>query len=421
MKKIIAIVGVFVAMVSTASAAYFDTTPLYQCQSHITSTLQFGAYGTEVYTLQQALFDAGFLSVVPNGYFGNQTVTAVKAFQADNGIRTTGVVGPSTRNAINEGLCDTSTTGVTIVTPFLSTPSSEVVLVPSPRSPLVYVTPSSNSESYTSASYQNTQSPSSYQGIVTSGIVYNPQTGYTLGFVPESGQMTVYSPLQNDVYNEGDTVSVRFSTDKLATSLFSVILESAISGQSKTLTVTTSNSYSFVLTKELLDSVCSGACNSSDQGSFRVVVTTPITDLSGTVTTLRATVAPITIKRPYTYQGQVTVTASKTPVTSGEVIKLYVNTPFPSRNDATPSLYTLKLTANCTPLVSVSIAGTLCGQDFVMPVTQTAPQQEIPVRIINTSWYNKEVTFTLSLVNALGQSVASSKTTVTVNPAPFSW
>jgi hypothetical protein len=61
-----------------------------------------GYESTEVMILQQFLYDRGYLREVRTGYFGNLTEAAVKQFQTDNGIETTGTVGPLTRKAINE-------------------------------------------------------------------------------------------------------------------------------------------------------------------------------------------------------------------------------------------------------------------------------------------------------------------------------
>lgn len=74
-----------------------------------TTNLSFGMKGSEVEELQKALIAAGFdiplitQSHVPYGYFGSQTLAAVKAFQKAHGIEQTGFVGPLTRAALNKG------------------------------------------------------------------------------------------------------------------------------------------------------------------------------------------------------------------------------------------------------------------------------------------------------------------------------
>jgi peptidoglycan hydrolase-like protein with peptidoglycan-binding domain len=439
MKKIIAIVGfigVLASSTAITSAGYFDMAPVIRCDTHITNTLQIGSSGAEVYTLQQMLLDFGFLNVSPNGYFGSKTASAVRAFQRDNDIRATGIVGPATRDAVNEGLCDNSTTGVDS---FFSSNTNQYdpfvrVITPSSANPAVYATPQNfSAEQVISPAYQPTYTEGYNQGtyvspspIIGAGIVYNPSTGYSIGIVPQSGSITVASPVANSVYKEGDTVYVQFSTENLKIAPVTILLESSITGQSKTIAVISNTSYSFVLTKELLDSVCSGTCNNNQQGSFKVVVTTPTTDIAGITSTLRAAVAPITISRPPVY-GQVSITASKTPVNPNEVFKLYINLPSTTSwnavnyNGYMNGAYTVKVQALCTVGVTASIAGTPCGQEFVLPMTSSTLQQEVPVMIGNTSWYKQNVIFRITAMNGLGHVIGTGETTVTVNPAPFNW
>jgi peptidoglycan hydrolase-like protein with peptidoglycan-binding domain len=430
MKKIIAMVGFlgfFASSVADTSAAYFDQTLASHCDTYITNTLQIGSSGSEVYTLQQALLNFGFLYTSPNGYFGAKTAAAVRSFQRDNGIRATGIVGPSTRAALNGSLCQ-NTTGVAPTTvsfdqydPYMR------VITPSSENPTVYATPQNFSQEQTSFSgYSSVASQANYMSpspVIGAGIVYNPSTGYTIGIVPQSGSITVTSPRANDIYKEGDTVYVQFGTTNLQSSPYSILLESAISGQSKTVAIISNTSYSFVLTKDLLDSVCSGACTNNQQGSFKIVVTTPTTDIAGITSTLRAAVAPITVSRPPVY-GQVSITASKTPVNPNEVFKLYINLPADiSRNTTnyTYGAYTVTLQALCGAGVTASIAGTPCGQEFVLPMSASTLQQEVPVMIGNTSWYKQNVIFRITASNGLGQIIGTGETSVSVNAAAFNW
>jgi peptidoglycan hydrolase-like protein with peptidoglycan-binding domain len=390
-----------------------------------------------VYTLQQALVNFGFLNASPNGYFGVQTASAVRAFQVDNGIRANGIVGPATRDAINEGLCDNSATGFTQVDSTVSydqyDPNARVI-TPDSSHPTVYATPQNLTHSFVNSSVSQSGPVLVSEGVSSSissqvagaGIVYNPSTGYTIGITPRSGSITVTSPVANAVYQEGDTVYVQFGTYNLQSAPYSILLESGISGQSKTVAIISNTSYSFVLTKELLDSVCSGACNNTQQGSFKVVVTTPTIDIAGNTTTLRAAVAPITVNRVPTY-GQVSISASKTPVTSGEIFKLYVNLPSVVSGNTTnyngyiSNAYTVTLQAVCVPGVTASIAGTPCGQDFTLPFTTQTFQQEVPAMITNTSWYKQNVTFRITVKNMLGQIVGTGETSVAVNASAFTW
>ena len=435
MKKIIAIVGFFgffAAQTTLASAAYFNTTPLPRCETNITKTLQIGSENNDVIILQRLLVNAGYLSTHPNGYFGRQTASAVRMFQRDNEIAATGIVGASTRNAVNERLCDTSLvdnnhgyyqdsnypTGVTYVTqndPFVT------VISPTVISPSVYATPQNVVTPSTTIGASSFVVPQGPSQIASTGIVYNPSTGYTYGIVPQSGSVTVGSPVANNVYQEGDTVYVAWTTNNIQTAPYSILLESSITGQSKLVAVVGGTSYSFVLTKELLDSVCSGICNNNQQGSFRVVVTMPTTDIAGITSTLRAAIAPITIKRPLSL-GLITITSSKTPLSSGEIFKLYVNVPTVTGGTNTSiANYSVRIKSICPPSVSASIAGVPCGQEFILPTVITATQQEIPAMITNVTWYKQDVTFQINVVNLLGQTIGTAETKVTANAAPFSW
>lgn len=437
----------FVSQAVTSSAGYFNNTPIVRCETQITKTLSRGSENNEVYILQNMLVNSGLLSAHPNGYFGHQTKAAVEAFQHYNNIQATGIVGEATRNAVNERLCDTDLTaidmysydspysyvsGVTYVTqndPFVQ------VISPTPAAPAVYATPQNISVSPTIASSpylsQNVTVPSQVinmgtgyspsSQIVSSGIVYNPASGYTYGVVPQSGMLTVTSPRAGSVYNEGDTVNLVWNTTNLTSTLFSIIIESTITGQQKTIAVTGGNSYSFVLSHELLDSVCAGTCNNNQQGSFKISITTPTTDIAGITSTLKASVASVTIRR-VSVPGQVSITASKTPVNSGEVFKLYINIPTgASWNSGLAGNYSIKVRAICSSGVTASIAGTPCGQDFVIPFAPTSFQQEIPAAIVNPTWYKQDVTFQLTVVNLLGQTIGVGETRVTANGAPFSW
>ncbi len=57
--------------------------------------------GPDVLNLQQLLVKLGFLTAIPNGYYGQATTQAVKLFQKSKNIRQTGNVGPATLAALN--------------------------------------------------------------------------------------------------------------------------------------------------------------------------------------------------------------------------------------------------------------------------------------------------------------------------------
>lgn len=66
-----------------------------------TKALDVGSEGAEVTALQKLLKAEGLLTATPNGYFGQATRAAVKAFQKLHGIKQQGNVGPATRAALN--------------------------------------------------------------------------------------------------------------------------------------------------------------------------------------------------------------------------------------------------------------------------------------------------------------------------------
>lgn len=460
MKKIITLLGVFglFAWSTTAVfAGYFNNSPAYYCDTQITGNLQVGSENNEVLTLQNMLRSAGYLYATPNGYFGQGTKQAVKSFQIANGISATGMVGEATRNAVNERLCDNDVRGdsysygsydsysygnynsdyygynsnVTYVNQY-----DPYVRVVSPQvtTPVVYQTPGSNVASFspsfanpvytTSAtSYNNNLLPATTQNqIQSTGIIYSPNTGYSYNVVPESGVLTITSPMVNSFYNEGDTVYLSWTTSNLNVVQYQILLENTSTGQKKEVAITQNNNFSFVLTKELLDAVCAGTCNNYQQGSFRIVIATPMLDIAGGQSMFRAAVSPISIKRPNYNFATVTVSASKTPVNSGERFKLYVNIPTGASWDTTfYGNYTVKIRAVCPSSVSVVIAGVSCGQDFVIPLGPVSFQQEIPAMITNTTWYRQDVSFEIVVTNLRGEIIGTSKTTVVANPAPFNW
>lgn len=463
MKKIILIAGVlgiFAGSTAITSAGYFNTSPISRCNISITSQLQTGSENEDVYTLQSLLSRAGYLNANPNGYFGPATKSAVKRFQRDNGISATGYVGEMTINAINERLCDTDVngdalsynnygygSGVTyvdaydayarVISPTITTPTvytnpqssinnSSYVNVNDTYNTSVYSTPSTSAYPTYNPSAPNTYpvlTPATTQNqIQSTNIIYSPSTGYTYGIVPQPGSLTISTPLANTVYNEGDTVYLAWSTKNLNVSGFNILLENNITGQSKIVASTQGNNASFVLTKQVLDSVCFGVCDNNQQGSFRVVVTTPVTDIAGTTSALRAAISPITIKRPIAFPS-VSISGSKNPVNSNEVFKLYVNIPtVPVLNTNTYGQYSFKIHAICPASVQVSIAGVPCGQDFDMPVPTTNFQQEIPAVITNGTYYRRDVTFELNVVNNVNsQLIGTAQTTITVNATPFNF
>jgi peptidoglycan hydrolase-like protein with peptidoglycan-binding domain len=444
MKKVITGVGffgIFAALVTSAQAGYFNSAPIARCETQINRALQVGSENSEVLTLQNFLRSSGHLFATPNGYFGPATKSAVIRFQRDNGIQGTGMVGPSTRNAINERLCDTDlidnrpfsyddfgyASGITYVgaqDPFVR------VVTPSVTTPTVYATPQTSITTTPSGLFTSSAplSPvtsaapvvSGQTGYISNGFGYiNPRPNYN----PEpSSSVTITSPLPNSVYREEDTVNVIFSPHNVLTGQYSILLENSQTAQSRIVGTTGNTSFSFVLTRELLDAVCFSSCNESQQQAFRVVIATPQVDTYGNPSTFRAAIAPLTVRRPTTVTGSVTLSTSKTPVDSGETFKLFVNFPSTSWNSTLAANYTVKVRAVCQNQLQVTVGGVTCGQDYTLPInTINQFQQEVSARIINPYFQKQDVTFQVFVTNILGQVIAVQETKVTVNSAPLGW
>lgn len=447
MKKIIMALGViggFMCSGAFASAAYFNNTPIEQCNVQITSNLSAGSENDEVFALQNLLNQGGYMYVSPNGYFGPSTKAALKRFQIDNAIFPTGMVGSATRNALNERLCDgdvrgenmsygqynyygsyTSTTYVDNFDPYVRVVSPASVnpsLYNNPPTTVATVANVAQFSNPLSTNYGSVNITPTQNNIFSTNVIYSPYVGYTYGIIPQSGVLTIKTPLANSVYNEGDTVILAWNTSNLNANQYQILLENTSSNQSKVVAVSSANNASFVLTREILDLVCSGACDNNNTGSFRIVVTTPVTDIAGIASTFRAAVSPITIKRPFYGVAQVSISSSKTPISSGETFKLYVNVPNPNYNSNNYyTQYSFKIRAICVNNVQVSIAGTPCGQDFLMPTSSNYFQQEIPSVITNSSWYRQDVIYEINAFDINGKIVGTARTTITVNPSPFNW
>lgn len=78
----------------------------------LTKNLSRTSTDAEVLTLQQFLFDAGYLKIKPSGLFSSITASAVKSFQLANGISPVGSVGPMTRAKVREVSCKGAVAGV---------------------------------------------------------------------------------------------------------------------------------------------------------------------------------------------------------------------------------------------------------------------------------------------------------------------
>lgn len=92
-----------------------------QTTSGITHNLYLGLRSSEVMLLQQKLQELGYFSstIQPTGYFGLVTRKAAQDFQRDNGVSTTGYVGPLTRQALTKYISFQSS--LKIISPSLHT------------------------------------------------------------------------------------------------------------------------------------------------------------------------------------------------------------------------------------------------------------------------------------------------------------
>lgn len=72
----------------------------------ITRTLKKGSRGVQVEILQEVLATSGYYDADTTAVFDTMTISAVKAMQTDLGLKADGVVGPKTRNAMEEMCSD---------------------------------------------------------------------------------------------------------------------------------------------------------------------------------------------------------------------------------------------------------------------------------------------------------------------------
>jgi hypothetical protein len=85
-------------LVNTSSSSYTFNNYLYMGMNKI------GQSDPDVVALQKRLTTDGLFKSYATGYFGPLTKTAVQAYQTKHGLSPLGVVGPATRNLLNEGI-----------------------------------------------------------------------------------------------------------------------------------------------------------------------------------------------------------------------------------------------------------------------------------------------------------------------------
>jgi len=126
---------------SVSSSDSGSSAPTVTCVSLIKS-LTFGASDAgssgAVTAMQEFLFQTGYLAVSPNGHFGPATLRAVKNFQLEEGLSTSGFVGPLTRQKIQEVSCGSSIISPTAPSaPVSSAPVAPPVAPALPAHPII--------------------------------------------------------------------------------------------------------------------------------------------------------------------------------------------------------------------------------------------------------------------------------------------
>jgi streptogramin lyase len=119
--KNILLKGLFVS----ASIIFATSSVSAMTCTNLTKSLSKGSENSEVLTLQQFLFDGGYLTAKPNGYFGAGTAAAVKKFQIANGMSPVGSVGAGTRGKLKDVSCDKSSS--TVMSTSIKTENPQVV------------------------------------------------------------------------------------------------------------------------------------------------------------------------------------------------------------------------------------------------------------------------------------------------------
>jgi peptidoglycan hydrolase-like protein with peptidoglycan-binding domain len=105
MRNFIFLIIFSLLFVNLTSAQEVNTTSLKTNCINLTVSLKQGNRSSNVVVLQNFLREKGYLNAPATGFFGAQTLKAVKNFQKDNNINATGSIGPITRALINKLNC----------------------------------------------------------------------------------------------------------------------------------------------------------------------------------------------------------------------------------------------------------------------------------------------------------------------------
>ena len=165
---------------------------------------------TDVSSLQNFLKNAGYLNANATGFFGAQTLKAVKAFQKAKNINPTGLVGPLTRASIKSFSCGAISepvpTPVEPAPPIIETPIPPVI-----NDEIISSGNSSSLRAKTDGVIVVGSTSSTLRGQVTAGA----RSG-TVGFFEVTTNLSVYKVSETIVSTK---VSQR-SNDKFEISLF---------------------------------------------------------------------------------------------------------------------------------------------------------------------------------------------------------
>ena len=107
MKRLLLFLVTFVSFFHFSSAL-FDATCITISKDLSLKSMDFGK-SENIANLQYFLNQGKYLVYYPDGYFGTSTLLAVKQFQRDYGISSTGYVGPITRTKIHSLSCKVGT------------------------------------------------------------------------------------------------------------------------------------------------------------------------------------------------------------------------------------------------------------------------------------------------------------------------
>ncbi|MBA1334829.1 MAG: Spore cortex-lytic enzyme, lytic transglycosylase SleB [Firmicutes bacterium] len=103
MKKAVMMLSLVLALVFILNIGY----SIYIRQSVETANLYWGSRGNEVIEVQKRLKNWGYYDGVVDGIYGAKTYSAVRKFQAKNGLAVDGVVGDATKRALGIPVAET--------------------------------------------------------------------------------------------------------------------------------------------------------------------------------------------------------------------------------------------------------------------------------------------------------------------------